>query len=116
MRFKLILAFVDSADTRRLLEAAREAGSTGATIIKNATGEGIEKSYGILGLEVLDARDVLLFVVEEHRARHVLETLAAIGEFDATPGTGIALQLDIEDAMGVEHQARKLLESIKERL
>lgn len=116
MRFKLILAFVDNADTRRLLKAAREAGSTGATVIKNACGEGLAKSYGILGLEVVDARDVLLFVVEEHRARHVLETLAREGEFDTTPGTGIALQLDVEDALGVEHQVRTLMDSVKDTL
>ena len=59
---------------------------------------------------------MLLFVVEEHRARHVLETLAKVGEFDETPGTGIALQLDVEDALGVEHQVRTLMESIKDTL
>lgn len=116
MRFKLILAIANSTDTRRLLKAAREAGATGATVIKNACGEGLDKSYGILGLEIVDARDVLLFVVEEHRARHVLETLARVGEFDETPGTGIALQLDVEDALGVEHQVRTLMDSIKDTL
>jgi nitrogen regulatory protein PII len=116
MRFKLILAIANSTDTRRLLKAAREAGATGATVIKNASGEGLDKSYGILGLEIFDARDVLLFVVEEHRARHVLETLAKVGEFDETPGTGIALQLDVEDALGVEHQVRTLMDSIKDTL
>jgi len=116
MRFKMILAIVNSTDTRRLLKAAREAGSTGATIIKNACGEGRDKSYGIFGLEIVDARDVLLLVVEEHRARQVLETLARVGEFDETPGTGIALQLDVEDALGVEHQVRNLMESVKDTL
>lgn len=116
MRFKLILAIANSTDTRRLLKAAREAGATGATVIKNACGEGLDKSYGILGLEIVDARDVLLFVVAEHRARHVLETLARVGEFDETPGTGIALQLDVEDALGVEHQVHKLMESVKDTL
>lgn len=116
MRFKLILAFVDDDKTDILLETAREAGATGATIINNARGEGLKKAKGIFGMEITTQRDVLLFLVEEHRCRHILEKVAEVGDFDDTPGTGIALQLDVEDALGVKHQIATLSEEIKDKI
>ena len=44
---------------------------------------------------------MLLFLVEEHMSRHILEEIARVGKFDEKPGTGIAFQLDVEDAVGV---------------
>lgn len=58
MEFKLILVFVDDERSDQALDAAREAGATGATIINNARGQGLKKRFGIFGLEVLDPRTV----------------------------------------------------------
>lgn len=116
MKFKMIMVIVDESRTRALLKAAREAGATGSTVISSVRGEGSKKSFGILGLEISEIRDVLLFVVEEHRAKQVLERLAEIGEFDETPGTGIAVQLDVEDALGVRHQMQSLADKVKEQI
>lgn len=116
MRFKLILAFVDDDKTTALLDAARAAGATGATIINNARGEGLNKSRGIFGMEITSQRDVLLLLVEEHRCRRILETIAEVGEFDDTPGTGIAIQLDVEDALGVKHQIMSLTKTLPDEL
>lgn len=116
MRFKLILAFVDDDKTDKLLDAARKAGATGSTIINNARGEGVKKSRGIFGLELTSQRDVLLFLVEEHHCRRILERIAEVGEFDDTPGTGIALQLDVEDALGVKHQIETLSKDLQDEI
>ena len=59
MDFKLILAFVDDDHADRVLDAAREAGATGATIVNNAQGQGLKKRFGLFGLEVLDPRSVV---------------------------------------------------------
>jgi nitrogen regulatory protein PII len=116
MRFKLILAFVEDDKTNAVMEAARSAGATGATIINNARGEGLEPSKSFLGLELDTQRDVLLFLVEEHLSRHILEGIGEAGEFDDKPGTGIAVQIDIEDAIGVRHQVKKLTETVRDVL
>ncbi|MGP8288859.1 P-II family nitrogen regulator [Vreelandella zhanjiangensis] len=108
MRFKLIVALVEDERTDALLEAARDAGATGATVINNARGEGLEKARGIFGMEITAQRDMLLFLAEENTSRHILEAIARVGEFDETSGTGIAFQLDVEDAVGVKHQIEAL--------
>jgi len=116
MHFKLIIAFVDDSDTTMVMEAARDAGATGATVISNARGEGVEKSKTFFGLSLETQRDVLLFLVEEHLSRHILETISKIGQFDESVGSGIAIQLDVEDAVGVAHQVEKLVNVVEDEL
>ena len=108
MRFKLLVAMVDDHLTAVVTDAAREAGATGCTVLTNARGEGLKKKKTFLGLTLETQRDVVLLLVEEHRARHILETVGAAGEFDSTPGTGIAFQVDVEDAVGVAHQVESI--------
>ena len=116
MQFKLLVVFTDDTKTDVLMDAAREAGATGATIINNARGEGLKQKTTFLGLSLETQRDVLLFLVEEHLSRHILETIAQVGEFDTTPGTGIAIQVDVEDAIGVAHQVEELSEKIGDQI
>tara|TARA_B100000029_G_scaffold294302_1_gene287609 strand:+ start:59 stop:223 length:165 start_codon:yes stop_codon:yes gene_type:complete len=54
-------------------------------------------------LSLTGQRDILLFVVEEHRGREILKEIDAFGAFDERSGTGIAIQIDIEDAVGLSH-------------
>lgn len=116
MHFKLIIAFVDDDKTNDVMKAARKAGATGATIINNARGEGLTRNKTFLGLSLESQRDAILFVVEEHLARHILEDIARVGKFDEKPGTGIAVQIDVEDAVGVAHQAEKLVDKVEAEL
>ncbi|MFZ5593170.1 MAG: P-II family nitrogen regulator [Pseudomonadota bacterium] len=116
MHFKLLIAFVEDNKTERVMDAARQAGATGATVISHARGEGLEKSRTFLGLTLETQRDMVLFLVEEHLSRKILEKIAQVGEFDSRPGTGIAFQIDVEDAVGVSHQVRKLSGVVEEEI
>jgi len=116
MHFKLLLVFVNEDKTDKVMKAARDAGATGATVITNARGEGVEQSKTFFGLSLETTRDVLLFLVEEHLSRHILETIGVVGEFDTSAGTGIAVQLDVEDAVGVSHQIQSLSNKVEEEL
>lgn len=116
MRFKLIIAFVEDDKTDLLLKTAREHGATGATVISNARGEGVVKPKTFFGLNLETQRDVALFLVEEHLTRPILEAIGRAGRFDEEPGTGIALQLDVEDAVGVSHQMQKLRDIVEEEI
>jgi len=69
MHFKLLLVFVEDDKTDKIMRAARKAGATGATVINNARGEGINKSKTFFGLTLETQRDVVLFIVEEHLSR-----------------------------------------------
>ncbi|HCH70422.1 MAG TPA: transcriptional regulator [Colwellia sp.] len=116
MQFKLIVAFVDDAVTDDVMKGARMAGATGATIINNARGEGIKRQHTFFGMQLEIQRDVLLFVVEEHLSRKILERISNIAGFDEDPGKGIAIQLNVEDAVGVAHQVERLKGKVEEEL
>ena len=116
MRFKLIMALLEDDKTNLVMEAARVCGATGMTVINHARGEGLEKSKTFFGLTLETQRDMLLMLVEEHLSRTILEKIAEVGEFDDKPGSGIAFQIDVEDAVGVKHQIEKLSEVVEEEI
>ena len=45
-----------------------------------------------------------------------LETIGQVGEFDVSPGTGIAVQIDVEDAIGVSHQIETIVARVEDEL
>jgi nitrogen regulatory protein PII len=112
----MIIAFVENSETEEVMDAAREAGATGTTVISNARGEGLERSKTFLGLTLETQRDVLLMLVEEHLSRRILEEINRVGRFDDKPGSGIAFQIDVEDAVGVNHQIDTLSDRVEEEL
>ena len=116
MHFKLLVAFIDDAYTNRVMEAAREKGAMGATVVTSARGEGMSRSSTFLGLTLETQRDVVLFLVEEHLSREILEHIAEVGQFDTQPGAGMAVQIDVEDAVGLMTQVEKLTDVVEEKL
>ena len=116
MHFKLIIIMAEADRTQNILDAAREAGATGCTVLNQARGEGVKPTKTFLGLSIDSQVDVVLMLAEEHMSREIMEKAATAGEFDETPGTGIAFQIDVEDAIGVRHQIEALTEAVEVRL
>jgi nitrogen regulatory protein PII len=116
MHFKLIIAFVEDSKTDIIMDAARAAGATGSTLISNARGEGLNVKKTFFGLTLETQRDVVLFLVEEHLSRKILEEIDRVGEFDESPGSGIAFQIDVEDAVGVSYQVSELARKIEDNI
>jgi uncharacterized protein YaaQ len=108
MKFKLIVIMVEDQRTNDVIDAAREAGATGCTVLNQARGEGVNPQPTFLGLSMDTQVDVVLLLAEEHMCRKILDEVARAGEFDETSGTGIAIQVDVEDAIGVRHQIEVL--------
>lgn len=116
MRFKLLLALTDDSKVDAVLKAARDSGATGATVITGARGEGLKPEKTFLGLDLSRHRNIVLFVVEEHLSRSILEEIAGAAQFDAEPGSGIAVQLPIEDAVGLSAQIRELTKKVGDEI
>ena len=116
MNLKMIMALISDEKTDEVIAAARQAGATGATVITGVRGEGLTPEKSFLGLDLTAQRDVVLFLVAESKAREILETIAKAGEFDDKPGTGIAFQIQIEDAVGLATQTPTLLTEIEENI
>lgn len=116
MHFKLLVVFVEDRKTDTIMDAARASGATGCTVIHHARGQGLKKQTSFFGMSLSTPRDVLLMIVEEHLSRRILEHIRDVGEFDTKPGTGLAFQIDVEDAVGVVKQAERLVSVVEEQL
>ena len=116
MRMKLIIALVGEDKTDTVVEAARAAGATGATIITSVRGEGLKPGKTFLGLNLSSAANIVLSLVVETRARDILERIQEAARFDEEAGAGVAFQLAIEDVVGLATQLPVMLEEIGEEL
>ena len=116
MRMKLIVALVSDDKTELVIEAARAGGATGVTIVTSVRGEGITPKRSFFGLDLTSHGNVVLFLVVETRARDILEQIQGAGRFDEEPGSGVAFQIAVEDAVGLSSQLSALREELEEEL
>ncbi|MCG8595329.1 MAG: hypothetical protein MI785_13345 [Kiloniellales bacterium] len=116
MKFKLIVVMVSDEKTSEIIDAARRGGATGCTVIGSARGEGLDPPKTFLGLTLEGQRDVILLLVEAHLSRHILETIAERGRFEDEPGSGMAFQIDIEDAVGLGSQIETIEREIEDEI
>lgn len=112
MRFKLILSSVKTDITDKIVDAAKESGATGATIIP-ARGTGINEAKTFFGLSLEAQTDIILLLVEEHLVTKIMEGIRQAGEFHK-PGTGIAFVLPVEHVVGLESQMEKFKEEVRD--
>ncbi len=113
MQFKMILASVKSGLADTVVDAAKDAGATGATIIQGR-GTGVREAKTFFGLSLEAQTDIVMFLVEEHFAKSILEAVGTAGEFHK-PGTGIAFVLPVEQVIGLESQLGKLKQKIQDQ-
>ncbi len=113
MRFKIILAPVKTEKTDQVVDAAKQAGATGATIIL-ARGTGMHEAKTFFGLTLEDQTDIIMFLVEEHIVQDILDAINAAGEFHK-PGTGIAFVLPVEQVIGLESQMERFREEVRDQ-
>ena len=58
---------------------------------------------------------MVLLVVEEHLSRKIMEDIAAAADLEE-PGSGIAFQIAIEDAIGLERQIEQISRKIEDQI
>lgn len=112
MRFKLILSSVKADITDHIVDTAKEAGATGATIIP-ARGTGLHEAKTFFGLSLEAQTDIIMLLVEEHLVAKILDTIKEAGEFHK-PGTGIAFVIPVEHVVGLESQMEIFKEEVRE--
>jgi len=116
VNMKMIMALVKDEITQTIIDAARDAGATGATVITSAQGEGLKPGKTFFGLDLATQRDIIIFLVAEPKAREILETIAKAGQFDEDPGSGIACQISLEDTVGLSTQLPTLIHEVEDEL
>ena len=105
MAQKCIIAMGKPNLTDQVVDSAKKAGATGATIIAAAgTGAGEAKTFFGLSLDI--RTDLILFLVNDAIVEPLLTAIEEAGRF-SEPGTGIAMVLPVEQTAGMESQTAR---------
>jgi nitrogen regulatory protein PII len=102
MAYKSIIAMVKPNLTNMVVDSAKQAGATGATIIL-ASGTGAHEAKTFFGLSLDVRTDLIIFLVEDVIVEPVLNAIKEAGRF-SEPGTGIAFVFAVEQTVGFESQ------------
>ncbi len=109
MKFDLIVGFVNPDITDKVIKTAKKAGATGDVIIQGK-GSGMEQA-SFLGLSIQEKTDIVLFVVEEHHTKKILNSVTEKFHIEE-PGNGIFLVLNIDRVAGLSKQIKKIRENL----
>jgi nitrogen regulatory protein PII len=110
MKFNLVVGFVDPSITEKVVKTAKKAGATGDVIIQGK-GTGLETS-NFMGLSIQDKTDIILFVVEEHHTKKIIQSISRECNIEE-PGNGILVSLKIDRVAGLSKQIKKIRENLK---
>ena len=104
----MITCVVQAGDADTIIQAARDAGATGA-LVYHSRGIGIRERLGLLGIAVDAQRDVITIVVSSEQRDIVVNNIYKAGHFD-TPAKGFLYITPLEKV------AAYIPETVKERL
>lgn len=101
--YDLIITIVPKGSAEEVIEAAREAGAEGGTILMGR-GTGIHEKAKILGIAIEPEKEIVLTLIDRRKTRQILDAVAAAVDLDK-PGKGIAAVLKVEEVLGISHLA-----------
>lgn len=107
MDFKCVFAMIKPALTDKVVDAAKSAGATGATIV-SASGTGEREAKTFFGLSLDVRTEIVIILAKNEMVDEVLKAIHQAGQF-SEPGTGIAFVMAVEQAIGMESQLDKNL-------
>lgn len=98
-QFELIVTIVNKGHCETVMQASKEAGGAGGTII-SGRGTGVHEHAKLFSINIEPEKEIVLTLVAEQHTNEVLEAIVRHAELDQ-PGKGIAFVLNVEKAVGV---------------
>jgi nitrogen regulatory protein PII len=112
MRFNLVLTICPSDRQEQIVEAAKAAGATGATLL-SARGTGVKEAKTFFGLSLDKPQEAVIMLVERHMRPKIMQAIYDAGDM-VKPGNGICFSLPVDSVMGLESQLSILKKETEE--
>ncbi len=97
--YQAVYVIVDKGRGEAVAEAAKEAGSTGATII-NARGAGIHETSRLFAMDIEPEKELVLMVLKDTQTEKVITSLRAGLDIEK-PGNGIIFVQNVNQTYGL---------------
>lgn len=98
--FVLIITIVNSGNAQTVMDASKEAGAEGGTILCGR-GTGIHEQATIFSIPIEPEKDVILTLIGRDQSAEVLQAIRTATDLDV-PGRGIAFVLPVERVSGIK--------------
>ncbi|MGR9049495.1 P-II family nitrogen regulator [Halobacillus faecis] len=99
--YDLIVTIVNKGDAEKVVDASKEAGAEGGTII-TGRGTGIHEKAKLFNILIEPEKEVVLTLIVKEKCDRVLRAIERGARLDE-PGRGIAFVLDVERTVGINH-------------
>lgn len=103
MEYEAIFTIVDKGGSDKVLEAAKSAGSTGATVI-HGRGSGSQEKMKLFDIEIDPEKDIILILSKIQDTESIVNSIRQDLDID-NPGSGIIFVLDVNQTLGMYQEA-----------
>ncbi|MCA1915018.1 P-II family nitrogen regulator [Methanospirillum hungatei] len=97
----LIVTIVKKGWSEKVIQASREAGASGGTVLMGR-GTGIHETQSVFGLPIEPEKEIIFTVVEVDQTDAILSAIEKAAEL-GSPGMGIAFVINLEKIAGRVH-------------
>jgi nitrogen regulatory protein PII len=99
--YDLIVTIVNKAHSEQVVEASKQAGAEGGTIIFGR-GTGVREQAKLFGITIEPEKELVLTLIRRDLTDTVLKAIVAESGLNK-PGKGIAFVLEVEKVVGINH-------------
>ena len=99
---ELIITIVDRGFSDNVVDATREAGASGGTIIYGRGSSAKENGTSVFGINILPEKEVVMTLVESDKKVEIMRAICEKSNLD-TEGKGISFSLPINKVVGIAH-------------
>lgn len=99
---KCIVAIVERGKADKIVEKAKLAGASGATIFY-ARGTGESEAKRFLNVNIDASKEMILILSEAEKYRQIADAIVEAGKIKE-PGTGIIFTVPVTDLIGLHHR------------
>lgn len=104
-KYNLVITVVNRGFADQVIDAAREAGARGGTVIY-ARGTGVHEMEKFLNISIQPEKELILTIVKKSEAKEVTQAIVKSAGLK-TEGRGICFSLPITDLVGIASQIDK---------
>ncbi len=97
----LIVTIVDKGNAELILNASKNAGAEGGTVIYGR-GTGIHEKGSIMGIPIEPEKEIILTIIDKDKTNKILNSIIKAGNLNE-PGAGIVFVLDVKAVAGICH-------------
>lgn len=104
-KFDLVVAIINKGFSDYVVDAAKSAGATGATII-SGRGMGVHEQDSFMGIAIQPEKELVLVITQKENRAKIMREIVKQANLN-TPTKGLCFSLPVNDIAGITHLLEK---------